>query len=640
MSIVYICTTYDSYDPNTGLFNMIQDCIEWNTETQGTPPSTGYSTISECYEQSECMNGNHSPQNPSTNSCGINILSVTETNRTSNNITFNITLDEEYYDTQIEYALYDIENNLIQDFIPIPDTPNPLKENDDYILNIQSLDNIAGCCRSIYLSDWLVYYSPYTNNNSDPIFEFKNINGEYEYVGIGQYGYPMYRSKNSGLWSITDPFNYPDTYNYIPNITQYDPAVHGDFGVLDRWYVTVRAVGNILLCWGITYGQNCAINASDSFFNDDNKIDQTLTIDCKDLGYFNDTLTPCPNNISINSINITSQIFSSLIVSDIGTITSDIGSHSGSNPDICNVLFRLHKICPDGSESGSESGSKSSDILFDMSSWNQGQVPNDTKLLLNAASAAWSNRVAFDPDVADALRVNSNNTWNGIVLNNYIEDDFGPDFLAACGIVEAISLGDIKNNALSFDLYMNTYYYRNPANVDFPLSWKHVMIHELGHALGIGIFWNLIDSIWLDGNAYLLSQNGYNALVNVSRNKIPVEDSGNPGTIGAHWENNFRSANPLTEEPSYPGILDIMIGYASSLPITQVSTGYLLDLGYVPASTQITNSQSMAPTSSQLLASMESINKSIKCGQNCMCHHHQPMITKIYNPTNYTINNL
>ena len=67
---------------------------------------------------------------------------------------------------------------------------------------------------------------------------------------------------------------------------------------------------------------------------------------------------------------------------------------------------------------------------------------------------------------------------------------------------------------------------------------------------------------------------------NISRTKVPIEDSGAVGTVGAHWENSYRPPNYQPGEPDYPAINDIMIGWASNLGITNISINLLRDLGY------------------------------------------------------------
>jgi hypothetical protein len=112
------------------------------------------------------------------------------------------------------------------------------------------------------------------------------------------------------------------------------------------------------------------------------------------------------------------------------------------------------------------------------------------------------------------------------------------------------------------------------------------MVHELGHALGIG-YWKLLDSYWLDGNEYTLAKNAYNTITGHigARYRIPLEDSGNPGTASAHWENNNRSSEyPNSDGFSYPNCnFDVMVGYitiGSPKPISNLSKQYLVDIGY------------------------------------------------------------
>lgn len=143
MAIVYVCVTYDNYDPDTGLFNMVQDCIPWNTDTQGSPPNgaTPYATLTECYDQSECVN--NVPTNSPDNWCGIEISSVSLIDRNNNEVTVSVVLPQQYCHTDIEYALFDSDDNILKDWTKII-TPNKhLNAIDTYTVDV-SLNGSSG----------------------------------------------------------------------------------------------------------------------------------------------------------------------------------------------------------------------------------------------------------------------------------------------------------------------------------------------------------------------------------------------------------------------------------------------------------------------------------------------------------------
>lgn len=308
--------------------------------------------------------------------------------------------------------------------------------------------------------------------------------------------------------------------------------------------------------------------------------------------------------------------------------------------NVCSIAFRLVRPCKtlDSGESGgvSESGGASGPdtgySLFDRSSWSNGQVPLEIAYLLNTAASNWEAQVTFDPMVAAGLAF-YDTEWNGIVLNSYEEADYGPGYIASVSVDEAISLGTSINgfaryNALSFNLTINTYYY--PQSIP-GTSWPSIMTHELGHALGIGTLWGeaVLDSIWLDGTKAVLTQSAYN----INRDKIPLEDTGGPGTRGAHWENNSRS-----EEQTYSGISDVMIAFASTFGITAISKNLLLDLGYV-ANISALNSFNIDINNELYNNSCSDVK--CGCGTNVFTTMNKdakkPSIAYIYDPTTHIV---
>ena len=179
---------------------------------------------------------------------------------------------------------------------------------------------------------------------------------------------------------------------------------------------------------------------------------------------------------------------------------------------------------------------------------------------------------------------------HGLVLYNNPNDGI----IATCGpyyyydLVENQS--SVKFNSLSFRVSINEYY----KNLYSEADWVNIITHELGHALGIGVYWGSSfqsagavppSGFFLDGNSYLNSRNAYRSIINNGQNytKLPLEDVGGDGTAGGHWENSFRSTSyPNGGGLSYPGFQDeLMIGYiAPNVRISRLSIGALVDFGY------------------------------------------------------------
>ena len=79
-------------------------------------------------------------------------------------------------------------------------------------------------------------------------------------------------------------------------------------------------------------------------------------------------------------------------------------------------------------------------------------------------------------------------------------------------------------------------------------TWTNVILHEIGHILGIGTIWSLLglkngagDYIGVHGLAE------YRALLgNPSAASVPIEHDGGPGTAGAHWDEDTFNAELMT----------------------------------------------------------------------------------------------
>jgi Leishmanolysin len=96
-----------------------------------------------------------------------------------------------------------------------------------------------------------------------------------------------------------------------------------------------------------------------------------------------------------------------------------------------------------------------------------------------------------------------------------------------------------------------------------------VVLHEMGHVLGIGTLWqmkNLLTDSFYTG---LAAAKQYGLLLGQSSLPVPVEDMGGPGTAGGHWrESTFGD--------------ELMTGFLSGQrqPLSRVTASALADLGY------------------------------------------------------------
>lgn len=91
-----------------------------------------------------------------------------------------------------------------------------------------------------------------------------------------------------------------------------------------------------------------------------------------------------------------------------------------------------------------------------------------------------------------------------------------------------------------------------------------LMAHETGHVLGIGILW-IPNNLYVADNSYRYTGPhgvaAYQEEFDSAAAYIPVENAGNPGTPGSHWDQRMRSsAEEGTPPPANPFLLDPRVG--------------------------------------------------------------------------------
>ena len=111
------------------------------------------------------------------------------------------------------------------------------------------------------------------------------------------------------------------------------------------------------------------------------------------------------------------------------------------------------------------------------------------------------------------------------------------------------------------------------ANMFATGTWTNVILHEIGHILGIGTIWSLLglkngagDYIGVRGLAEYRTLTG-----NPSATSVPIEHDGGSGTAGAHWDEDTFNAELMTGFAEAGGI---------PMPISRMTVGSLQDLGY------------------------------------------------------------
>jgi hypothetical protein len=272
--------------------------------------------------------------------------------------------------------------------------------------------------------------------------------------------------------------------------------------------------------------------------------------------------------------------------------------------------------------------------LFDKSTFNSKfnvNMSRDERVLnlLNDAADFWNSYLRINSDTVTAIRnqVPNFSTFNGIRLDTLTWVTNEP-YVAACGPT-GIRRYNNKFITLQFQLSIN----EDDLNVYDDNVWRRVLIHELGHALGIGVYWDpffastgavVVNSNFIDGTTtYLNTQQIYNQFTGLSRTKIPVESSGGDGTRDAHWENNFRSSTQSADGLVYYGIVNEALASGNSFSplttkVTRLSITALTDMGQyleiIPGASEGDPVIATSPSSELLSETKPNSSCCVKCG--------------------------
>lgn len=148
--------------------------------------------------------------------------------------------------------------------------------------------------------------------------------------------------------------------------------------------------------------------------------------------------------------------------------------------------------------------------------------------------------------------------------------------------------------------YLNTL--KNSIRTDGKSSFYHVMLHEIGHILGIGTYWNMSGSpvvSYLDGSETKYYYTGEHAVreyksyipeIQHTIVGLPIEDNGGSGTQNVHpeegEEGTASSNNRYINGYFHPGLdNELMSGwmesYPDSTPLSRITLGFLQDMGFI-----------------------------------------------------------
>ena len=130
-----------------------------------------------------------------------------------------------------------------------------------------------------------------------------------------------------------------------------------------------------------------------------------------------------------------------------------------------------------------------------------------------------------------------------------------------------------------------------------------VVLHEMGHVLGIGTIWEDLGLLSGAGgsNPIFVGANAtaqYNQIYGTSARGVPVENTGGSGTADAHWRESI-----LTNE-----LMTGWVNGTSTLPLSRITIGSLADIGYT---VNYAAADSFMPSSSSLTAARQAASSSL-----------------------------
>ena len=193
-------------------------------------------------------------------------------------------------------------------------------------------------------------------------------------------------------------------------------------------------------------------------------------------------------------------------------------------------------------------------------------------------------------------------SWRGLYLENFVVSTSSQNWIASCSPIHAAltdtpATGSLKYLPISFRLTINHRYETNYTDDE----WVDIITHELGHALGFGVYWDRIDftgtltpiesDYFMNREPFVKTNIEYNRVAygvedGYTRLYTPLEQSG--GTSSAtHWEDNYITDGecfvPLNcaQDTPYVGIKDLMNGtYRKNSILSNITIANMVDLGY------------------------------------------------------------
>ena len=218
--------------------------------------------------------------------------------------------------------------------------------------------------------------------------------------------------------------------------------------------------------------------------------------------------------------------------------------------------------------------------------------------IIQSAFDRWDNIMTLDSRVGAGYTITIN--YSVEVLEAGV---LGGASIQTVGYIGSLTFGNTF--PYEADITLNASYLsgmKNAVRSDGKTSYYYVLLHEIGHILGIGSFWNLPGTpkvSYLDNGVTKYYYTGANALREYkyyfadkgssSFVGVPIEDNGGAGTVNVHPEEGpeggVSADNRYINGILHPGLdTELMTGWLDgapvSTPLSRITLGFLADMGY------------------------------------------------------------
>ena len=209
------------------------------------------------------------------------------------------------------------------------------------------------------------------------------------------------------------------------------------------------------------------------------------------------------------------------------------------------------------------------------------------------------------------------NRWDNLIT---IDSRFGASYIITISFnIDALGIGILGGASITSSSYIDTQTFGNvvPYTADITMnnlylqglkttirndgysSYYYVLLHEIGHILGIGSFWYLTGCPKTSYDDNGTTKHYYTGTSAVREYKlhfgnntfvgVPIEDNGGAGTAGVHPEEGpeggISADNRYINGILHPGLdTELMTGWLDSSPVStplsRITLGFLEDMGY------------------------------------------------------------